>query len=179
MLCAHDTWSHLKLTTLKSRVNQYISFSYENVVLSLKLCSWTPDSIFKLVLQNCLKCLLRSCSPNLCKRHYLLVFCPSQSFYGQGWIIWCHPKFYDIPFFSDCEWLYNIQLKTRRRGILLPPSDAYVRSFPYLLYTLIKLYYIKALSDPASSLAPDWIHLLRRPRILVSYRSATTFQDWS
>ena len=40
-------------------------------------------------------------------------------------------------------------------GILLPPSDSYVRSFPYLLYTLIKLYYTKALSDPASSLAPD------------------------
>ena len=33
MLCGHDTWSHLKLTTLKPRVNQYISFSYENVVL--------------------------------------------------------------------------------------------------------------------------------------------------
>ena len=28
------------------------------------------------------------------------------------------------------------------RGVLfLPPSDAYVRSFLYLLYTLIKLYY--------------------------------------
>ena len=40
-------------------------------------------------------------------------------------------------------------------GTLLPPSDAYVRSFLYLLYTLIKLYYTKALSDPASSLAPD------------------------
>ena len=34
MLCGHDTWSHLKLTTLKPRVNQCISFSYENVVLS-------------------------------------------------------------------------------------------------------------------------------------------------
>ena len=33
MLCGLDTWSHLKLTTLKPRVNQYISFSYENVVL--------------------------------------------------------------------------------------------------------------------------------------------------
>ena len=38
---------------------------------------------------------------------------------------------------------------------LLPPSDAYVRRFLYLLYTLIKLYYTKALSDPASSLALD------------------------
>ena len=47
-------------------------------------------------------------------------------------------------------------------GVLfLPPSDAYVRSFLYLLYTLIKLYYTKALSDQASSLAPDWILLLR------------------
>ena len=30
----HAVWSHLKLTTLKPRVNQYISFSYENVILS-------------------------------------------------------------------------------------------------------------------------------------------------
>ena len=35
----------------------------------------------------------------------------------------------------------------------MPPSDAYFRSFLYLLHTLIKLYYTKALSDPASSLA--------------------------
>ena len=42
------------------------------------------------------------------------------------------------------------------KGVLfLPASDAYVRSFLYLLYTLIKLYYTKALSDQASSLAPD------------------------
>ena len=37
----------------------------------------------------------------------------------------------------------------------MPPSDAYLRSFLYLLYTLKKLYYIKVLSDQASSLAPD------------------------
>ena len=49
---------------------------------------------------------------------------------------------------------YN-SIKKYFRGTLLPPSDAYVRSFLYLLYTLIKLYYTKALSDPASSLAPD------------------------
>ena len=40
-------------------------------------------------------------------------------------------------------------------SILLPSSDVYVRSFLYLLNTLIKLYYTKALSDQASSLAPD------------------------
>ena len=49
----------------------------------------------------------------------------------------------------------NIQLKTSRGALFLPPSDAYVRSFLYLLYTLIKRYYTKALSDQASSLAPD------------------------
>ena len=54
------------------------------------------------------------------------------------------------------------------RGVLfLPPSDAYVRSFLYLLYTWIKLYFTKALSNQASSLAPDWILLLQRPRISV------------
>ena len=35
--------------------------------------------------------------------------------------------------------------------------------------TLIKLYYTKALSTQALSLAPDRIPLLRRPRILVSF----------
>ena len=73
------------------------------------------------------------------------------------------------------EWLYNIQLKTSRRALSLPPSEAYVRSFLYLLYTLIKLYYTKALSNQALSLAPDWI-LLQKPRIPASLRgSATTF----
>ena len=51
-----------------------------------------------------------------------------------------------------------------------------VRSFLYLLYTLIKLYCTKALSDPASSLALDWILLLQRPRTPLSLRdSETTF----
>ena len=47
------------------------------------------------------------------------------------------------------EWLYNIQIKTSRVVPFLLPSDVYVRSFLYLLYTLIKLYYTKALSDQA------------------------------
>ena len=34
------------------------------------------------------------------------------------------------------------------RVLFLPPSDAYVRSLLYLLYTLIKLYYTKALIKP-------------------------------
>ena len=51
----------------------------------------------------------------------------------------------------------------------MPPSDVYVRSFLYLFYTLIKLYHTKALSDQASSLAPDGIPLLRTPRTLESF----------
>ena len=74
--------------------------------------------------------------------------------------------------------LYNFIVNTSKRVLFLPPSDAYVRSFLYLLYTLIKLYYTKALSDQASSLAADWILLLWGPRILVSSRdSTTTFQE--
>ena len=57
--------------------------------------------------------------------------------------------------------LYNLNVNTSKQVLFLPPSDAYVRSFLYLLYTLIKLYYTKALSDQALSLAPDWILLLR------------------
>ena len=42
------------------------------------------------------------------------------------------------------------------KGVLfLSPSDAYVRIFLYLLYTLIKLDYTRALSHQALSLAPD------------------------
>ena len=50
---------------------------------------------------------------------------------------------------------YNSIVNTSKEALFLPPSDAYVRSFLYLLYILIKLYYTKALSDQASSLAPD------------------------
>ena len=48
-----------------------------------------------------------------------------------------------------------MKLKDAYGVLFLPPSDAYVRSFLYLLYTLIKLYYTKALSYQALSLAPD------------------------
>ena len=40
-------------------------------------------------------------------------------------------------------------------ALFLPPSDVYVRSFLYPFYTLIKLYYAKALSNQALSLALD------------------------
>ena len=78
----------------------------------------------------------------------------------------------------DILWIhwrvYNCIVNTSKRVLFLPPSDAYVRSFLYLLYTLIKLYYTKVLSDQASSLAPDWILLLRGPRIPVYSRDSTT-----
>ena len=73
----------------------------------------------------------------------------------------------------DILWIhwrvYNFIANTSKGVLFLPPSDAYVRSFLYLLYTLIKLYYTKALSVQASSLAPDWILLLQRPRIPASF----------
>ena len=77
--------------------------------------------------------------------------------------------------------LYNIQLKTNRGVLFLHPSDAYVRSILYLLYTIIKLYYTKGLSNQTSSLALDWILLLRGQRIPASLRDSTTFQclTWS
>ena len=59
----------------------------------------------------------------------------------------------------DILWIHwrvcNSIANTSNGVFFLPPSDIYVRSFLYLLYTLRKLYYTKALSDPASSLAPD------------------------
>ena len=45
----------------------------------------------------------------------------------------------------DILWIhwrvYNSIANTSKGGTLLSPSDAYVRSFLYLVYTLIKLYY--------------------------------------
>ena len=59
----------------------------------------------------------------------------------------------------DILWIHwrvcNLIVNTSKRVLFLPASDAYVRSFLYLLYTLIKLYHTKALSDQASSLALD------------------------
>ena len=59
----------------------------------------------------------------------------------------------------DILWIhwrvYNFIANTSKGVLFLPPSDAYVRSFLYLLCTLIKLYYTKALRDQALSLAPD------------------------
>ena len=61
--------------------------------------------------------------------------------------------------------------------LFLPPSDVCVRNFLYPFCTLIKLYCTKALSDQASSLAPDLILLIRKPRIPVSFHGPeTTFQ---
>ena len=136
---------------------------------------------------------------NLCKWHYLydaLPFFKTQfnPFMAQDkafgakiipkYILWVRGL---VPFWvlrhsflslTDCWWLYNIQLKVSRGVLFLPPSDAYVRSFLYLLYTLIKLHYTKALNNQASSLAPDWILLPWRPRIPASFHvSATTFHS--
>ena len=140
--------------------------------------------------------ILRYCSPNLCKWNYLYGGLPLFKIQVNHFmardessgvkiipkcILWVRGL---VPFWvlrhsflslTDCWWLYNIQQKTSRGVLFLPPSDAYVRSFLYLLYTLIKLYYTKALSDQALSLAPDWILLLRRPRLPVSFRSAQHF----
>ena len=59
----------------------------------------------------------------------------------------------------DSLWIhwsvYNSIANTSKGILFLPPSDVYVRSFLSLLYTFIKLYYTKALSGQASSLAQD------------------------
>ena len=64
---------------------------------------------------------------------------------------------------TDCWWLYNIQLGSRRGVLFVPPSDAYVRSFLYFLYTLIKLCYTKALSNQVLSLAPGFFFFFFTP----------------
>ena len=59
----------------------------------------------------------------------------------------------------DILWIhwrvYNFIANASKGVLFLPPSDPYIRSFLYLLYSLIKLYYTNALSNQAMSLAPD------------------------
>ena len=156
--------------------------------------AFTPNSVFKSVLPFGLRTYLINqyvilryqSSSNLCKRHYLYGALPFfkiqvNPFIAQDepfgakiipkYILWVRGL---VPFWvlrhsflslTGCWWLYNIQLKTSRGILFLPPSDAYVRSFLYLLYTLIKLYYTKALCNEVLSLVPDWILLLWGPRI--------------
>ena len=114
----------------------------------------------------------RHCSPNLCKQNYLYGNLPFYKIQVNHFmardessgvkiipkcILWVRGLMtfwvlsHSFLSLTDCWWLNNIQLKTNRGVLFLPPSDAYIRSFLYLLYTLIKLYYTKALSDQASS----------------------------
>ena len=170
--------------------------------------AFTPNSVFKSVPPFGLRTylinqyiILRYCSSNLCKWNYLcgdLPFFKIQvnHFMVQDepfgakiipkYILWVRGL---VPFWvlrhsflllTDCQGLYNIQLKTSRGVLFLPPSDAYVWSFLYLLYTLIKLDYTKALSDQALSLALDWILLLQRPRIptWVNNNLSVGFPGW-
>ena len=140
--------------------------------------AFTPNSVFKSIpiLPNGSEptwqtSILRSdiVPLNYVNETVCMVICPSTRFtliiFWPGWTIWCqdypkmHPmgegpgailSFETFLFFINW-WLYNIQLKTSRGVLFLSPSDAYFRSFLYLLYTLIKLCYTKALSDQASS----------------------------
>ena len=116
-------------------------------------------------------------------------------FMAGGWHTSCHPisKMHivgegsgETPSALRClSYLINSFLtdikqlaKTSKGGTLHPPSDVCVRSFLYLLYTLIKLYYKKALSNQASSLAPDWILLLWGPRIPVFTWFNNNLSSW-
>ena len=86
MLCCHDTWSDLKLTTLKPSVNQYIYFSHGNVVLSyvnvpqtlssswfLQMAELTYSGIVPLIYVN-----------ETISWYSALLHDLSKSFYGQG-----------------------------------------------------------------------------------------------
>ena len=184
MLCCHDTWFHLKLTILKPWVNQYIFLMEMFVLSSVNVPQTLSSSWFHQMAQPTWQTgmLYSDAVPLIYVNETIcLVICPSTRF--QSIVLWLGMN-YLVPFWvlrhsflplADCLWLYNIQLKTSRRVLFLLPSDACVRSFLYFLYTLIKVHYTKALSDPASSLALDWIRLLRRPSIPASYRSPTTF----
>ena len=158
--------------------------------------AFTPNSVFKSVLPFGLRTylvnqyvILLYCFSNLCKWNYLYGALPFfkiqvNHFMAQDepfgakiipkCILWVRGL---VPFWvlrhsflslTDCWWPYNIQLKTSRGALFLLSSDVYARRFLYLFFISINLYYTKALSNQALSLALDWIILLWRPRILAS-----------
>ena len=169
--------------------------------------AFTPNSVFKSVrfpfwLRTYLTnkyVILRYCCSNLCKWNYLYGdlpffkiqvnhFMAQNKPFGAEIIPKCILRVRGlVPFWvlrhsflslTDCWWLYNSQLKTSRGVLFLPPSDAYVRSFLYLLYTSIKFYYTKALSDQASSLA--WkIPWMEEPGRLQSMGLLRVGHDWA
>ena len=108
-----------------------VSLIYVNETICMVIC---PSSRFKLII---LWPKIKHLEPRLSQNTSYV------------WGAWCHSVLrHSFLSLTDCWWLYNIQLKTSRGVLFLPPSDAYVRSFLYLLYTLIKLYYTKALIKP-------------------------------
>ena len=158
---------------------------------------FTPNSVFKLVPPFGLRTYLinqyvtlRYCSSNLCKWNYLYgalpffkiqvnpFMAPNEPFGAKiipKYILWVRGL---VPFWvlrhsflslTNCGDYITSSWRLTGGALFLPPFDAYVRSFLSLLYTLIKLCYTKALSDQASSLAPDWILLLQGPKIPASW----------
>ena len=79
---------------------------------------------------------------------------------------------------SDILWrVYNSIANTSKGVLFLPTSDVYVRSFLYLLYTLIKLLHKSSersslISGPALNSSPPEA---KYPSIF--HGSATTFQN--
>ena len=142
--------------------------SYANILCSYpKLCLQVGSFFWHRTYLINQYVILRYCSSNVCKWNYLYGdlpffkiqvnhFMAQDEPFGAKIITKCILRVRGLlPFWvlrhsflslTDCWWLYNIQLKTSRGVLFLPPSDACVRSFLYLLCTLIKLYYTKALS---------------------------------
>ena len=66
----------------------------------------------------------------------------------------CLVRTLQLPDILLIHWrVYNSIANTSKGVLFLSPSDVNVRSFLYLIYTLIKLHYTKPLSDQALSLA--------------------------
>ena len=63
---------------------------------------------------------------------------------GRRFTIWA-PRDLQLPDILWIHWrVYNSIANTSKGVLFLPPSDVYVRSFLYLLYTLIIFYYTKS-----------------------------------
>ena len=162
--------------------------------------AFTPDSVFKLVPPNGSEPTWQTSM--LYSDIFLLVYvyeticmviCPlqdsSQSFYGPG-----YPKMHLMDegpgailsfktFLSFINRLLVTYITSSWRlawgGTLSAPFWGLCQKLslsPLYFITQNKTLLQKALSDQALSLALDWILLLQRPRILGSFRSATTFQ---
>ena len=136
-------------------------------------CVFTPDSVFKSVPPKGSESTWQT---SMLYSYIVLLVCVNeiiylygnlpffqdscQSFYGPGWLTWCHSLSFEtfpfFPFINRLLWLYNIQLKTSRGVTLSAPFWCLCQKL-----SLSSLYFNKTSLYKSS----EWSSLVSGPRL--------------